>query len=141
MRPILAVLALLTLTACGGVSMERPPEIIRDDRGGNILAYVNRRDRIDRPTRIEGWCSSACTILATHPRVCIAPDAVLRFHRPSVRGDVDAIEDRWVRIMAGYFSGEARRLWLREWSKSDRFTEIPARRFVRLESRARLCAE
>lgn len=67
-----------------------PVVIVRDDDGGQILAFLERLAEYRRKgvhVRIEGACESACTVLTALPseRLCVGPNAVLGFHESYVR--------------------------------------------------------
>lgn len=71
--------------------------VIRDDDGGQLLAFLDRLAEYRRQgvhVRIEGVCTSACTVVTALPsdRVCVGSDAVLGFHQSFVQQD-DAAED------------------------------------------------
>lgn len=137
-RALLLGLALALLAACGGApdrtTRDGDVTVIRGDGGGNIALFMARRAELIRagnPVRIEGRCSSACTVFATMPNACLAPDALLRFHSSNIPA--------FNRIIGGTLSGESKALWSAEWSRSAEFTAVPARAFVRLEPGAKLC--
>jgi hypothetical protein len=70
-------------------------ELILDDSGGRIGAYLSRYEALRKSGQrvaIDGTCASACTILLgviPHDRICVTPRAVLAFHAawdPSLTG-------------------------------------------------------
>jgi hypothetical protein len=74
-----------------------PVVIIQDDDGGQLLAFLDRLAEYRRKgvhVRIEGVCTSACTVVTALPpdQVCVGPDAVLGFHQSFVEKD-DAPND------------------------------------------------
>ena len=88
-----STLILLTLTSCvssnaidQGADVRRTANeiIIYRDKGGpigNYLVDVLRERDTGRQIRIEGECTSACTLwLELEDRVCVKPSARLGFH-------------------------------------------------------------
>ena len=62
------------------------PLIIRNDPGGNLFSYEQRRSRLlnsGRRVEIRGFCNSACTILTTLPNACLGRNARIGFHAPT----------------------------------------------------------
>lgn len=63
-----------------------PVVVVQEEPGGAVAAF-DARIRAYRAqgvtVRIEGYCNSACTMLASLPadRICVGPDASLGFHR------------------------------------------------------------
>ena len=57
--------------------------VIKDDPGGEIYAFADRGDQIKAkgvPVKIDGRCSSACTMGLSYPNVCVTPRAQFDFH-------------------------------------------------------------
>lgn len=150
-----AVLTLSALPACAApppettatASPPRPsaaltrPLVIHDDRGGNVLQMIQRRNELEasgRPVRISGRCNSACTMLVTLPNACLAPDASVGFHAPRLPGTeiIPPIVDQ---LMAMHYRGGIRERWNAEWRHSLTIHSISAREYVRLDPQTRLC--
>lgn len=78
-------------------------DTIRNDLGGNLVAYMGRSIGPDAPTRIDGLCASACTVyLAT---ACVTPRARLMFHAAARNGRID---QRATRAMAAMYPAPLR---------------------------------
>lgn len=118
-----------------------PPLIIRNDDGGNVTAYVMRRGQLEREGRaveFHGYCASACTLLITLPRACLARDATVGFHMPHfiASGAPAPILNP---LMARYYRGGILARWNAEWSKSTKMQVISAQDYVRLDPQTKLC--
>lgn len=117
------------------------PLIIRNDDGGNVTAYVLRRgqlERAGRPVEFHGYCASACTLLITLPRACLAPDATVGFHMPHFIAS-GAPAPMLNPLMAQYYRGGILARWNAEWSKSTKMQVISAQDYVRLDPQTKLC--
>lgn len=117
------------------------PVVIRDDTGGNIGRYIERRADLARggPVRIEGACLSACTIFTTLANACVAPDARIGFHGASRVPFVQRYADM---RMGRYFRGEVRRLYLAEWRHlrgAGNLHVVTGRELARLDPLIQLC--
>ncbi|MRX51983.1 hypothetical protein GI374_16485 [Paracoccus sp. S-4012] len=119
----------------------RQSAVIADDRGGNVMAMIQRRNQLERwggPVEIRDYCGSACTLLITLPNACLAPDATVGFHAPRLPGTtiippyVDA-------IMGYYYRGGVLTRWNREWKHSLEIQRITAAEYVRLDPQTRVC--
>ena len=117
------------------------PVVIRDDRGGNVVATVVRREQLEasgRPVEIRGYCRSACTMLITLPNACLAPDARVGFHAPRVKG-TEIIPPAVDQIMAGFYRNGIRERWQQDWRNNLQMTIISAREYKALDPQTRLC--
>lgn len=118
-----------------------PPIVIMNDRGGNVLQAIARREELrasGRPVEVRGYCRSACTIYISLPNACLAPDATVGFHAPRVAG-TQIIPPLVDQIVADFYRGGIRRMWLSEWRHSREMVKISAAEFVRLDPQTRLC--
>lgn len=146
-----ALLALIALPACaappsGGIATTPvaagpEPIVIHDNRGGNVLQMIQRRNELEasgRPVRISGVCNSACTMLITLPNACLAPDASVGFHAPRLPGTkvIPPIVDQ---LMALHYRNGILERWNAEWRHSLKIRKISAREYVRLDPQTRLC--
>ncbi|AXC49755.1 hypothetical protein DRW48_08690 [Paracoccus suum] len=119
----------------------RGPIVINNDRGGNVLAMLQRRaqlERSGRPVEIRGYCRSACTMLITMRNACLAPNATVGFHAPRIEGTnfIPPIVDQ---IMAATYRGGIKRKWDSEWRQSLNMVRISAKQYVALDPQTRLC--
>lgn len=118
------------------------PIVIVNDRGGNVLQAIARREDLrtsGRPVEIRGYCRSACTIYISLPNACLGPNAIIGFHAPRIAGTqiVPPLVDQMV---AEYYRGGIRRMWMSEWRHSREMVKISAREFKRLDPQTRLCS-
>lgn len=150
-RPILAA-ALVAIAACvptvapTGGSGNMPPQgrepIIVGDRGGNVIAAIQRRNelaRSGRPVEVRGYCGSACTLYITLPNACLGPRATVGFHAPRIPGTT-IIPQGVDNIMGSYYRGGIKRRWDAEWKHSLEIQKITAREYVQLDPQTRLCS-
>ena len=117
------------------------PIVINNDKGGNVLAAINRRNRLEasgRPVEIRGYCRSACTMFITLPNACLAPDASVGFHAPRIPNTqvIPPIVDQ---LMGSHYRNGILRKWNAEWRHSLKMTRISARDYVALDPQTRLC--
>ena len=86
---------LLAVALLGGFPVEAAqpvpaPLLVRDDRGGAIVARIRQVRALrqsGRDVRIVGsFCYSSCTLLLGLPGTCVSPRTVFGFHGPSRRG-------------------------------------------------------
>lgn len=150
-----AILALIALPACAAspsatvatasqpqqVAATAEPIVIHDNRGGNVVQMIARRNELEasgRPVRISGRCNSACTMLITLPNACLDPDASVGFHAPRLPGTeiIPPIVDQ---LMAMHYRGGILERWNAEWRHSLKIQSISAREYVRLDPQTRLC--
>jgi len=113
--------------------------VIRNHRGGQIIAVEAERRRLlnwGGPVRIEGFCNSACAILATLPNACLTPRSRIGFHSANINfGPVGNAQ------VARYLRGGVKEKFLSEWQfvpHSD-IHHIWGETFVSLDPEARLC--
>ena len=87
---------------------------------------------------MRGYCRSACTIYITLSNACLGPGATVGFHAPRIAGTqiVPPLVDQ---IVADYYRGGIRRMWMSEWRHSREMVKISAREYVRLDPQTRLC--
>lgn len=152
-RPLMLV-ALTVMAACvqtvspagpsGGGNMPAPSRepIIVGDRGGNVMAAIQRRNelaRSGRPVEVRGYCGSACTLYITLPNACLGPRATVGFHAPRIPGTT-IIPQGVDNIMGSYYRNGIKRRWDAEWKHSLEIQKITAREYVRLDPQTRLCA-
>jgi len=64
-------------------------QTIRNDGGGNVVAYMGKMLSLKPDAKIDGWCASACTIYLA--KVCVTPRSRIVFHAAfdEVRGKID----------------------------------------------------
>lgn len=134
----------------GGLRRAEPPLTgllpainIRDDRGGNVMAAVARRDELERTGRviaIRGYCRSACTIYTTMTHACLGPGAVIGFHAPRLP-NTTIIPPLVGDIMGRYYRNGILQRWNNGWSRSIEMHRISAKEYVRLDPQAKLCPE
>lgn len=86
------------------------PCILTQSNGGRIIDFEDAADEIKGGARsklvIDGYCASACMVLAdrARPRVCITGRAVFAFHKTNkhypipLRSDLDG----WINRRGGY---------------------------------------
>lgn len=92
------------------------------DPGGDILDRLESiaiADTLNRPTRVTGFCGSACTfVLKRAPHlICAMPDAVFAFHGPynSKTGERPRDFERATREMASYYPPRLAAQFMAEW--------------------------
>lgn len=125
----------------GGAQGRGKPIVILNDSGGNVLQAIARREdlrRSGRPVEVRGYCRSACTIYITLPNACLGPRATVGFHAPRIAG-TQIIPPLVDQIVADYYRGGIRRMWMSEWRHSREMVKISAREYVRLDPQTRLC--
>lgn len=123
-----------------GVGLGRPV-VITNDRGGNVLATIGRRNDLaasGRPVEIRGYCRSACTLFLSLPNACLGPGAEVGFHAPRLPGTT-TIPALVPEIMAQYYRGEVRRRWVTDWSRRTEMTRMSAAEYRRLDPQMRVC--
>lgn len=119
----------------------RDPVVITNDRGGNVLATIGRRNDLaasGRPVEIRGYCRSACTLYLSLPNACLGPGAQVGFHAPRLPGTT-TIPALVPEIMAQYYRGEVRRRWISDWSRRTEMTRMSAAEYRRLDPQMRIC--
>ncbi|MFI0397218.1 hypothetical protein [Paracoccus jiaweipingae] len=117
------------------------PITIRNDKGGNVMQMVARRQQLaasGRPVQIRGVCSSACTMLLSLPNACLAPDASVGFHAPRLPG-TQVIPPLVDQIMAQYYRAGILSRWNEDWKYRLEMTRISGREAARLDPQIRLC--
>lgn len=149
---LLVCLGLGALTGCVDPQMAATPSgpqpaaseplIITDDRGGNVLAAIAQRNRLEasgRPVEIRGYCASACTMLTTLPNACLGPDARIGFHAPRLPNTtiIPPIVDQ---MMGRYYRNGILDRWNAEWKHQLKMVRISAREYVALDPQTRICA-
>ncbi|WP_299361759.1 hypothetical protein [uncultured Paracoccus sp.] len=117
------------------------PIVILNDKGGNVLQAMARREELQRsgrPVEVRGYCRSACTIYITLPNACLGPGATVGFHAPRLPGTsiVPPIVDQ---LMAQYYRSGILRRWQDEWRHSLKMTKISAAEYKRLDPQTRIC--
>ena len=157
-RPVLlaALFSALTLAGCvpapvppaspGGATpapaRNQQPVVIANNRGGNVMAAIQRRNQLQRwggPVEVRGYCGSACTLFITLPNACLGPNATVGFHAPRLPGTTiipTGVDD----IMGAYYRGGIKARWDAEWKHSLDIQRITAAEYVRLDPQTRLCA-
>lgn len=119
---------------------ENGVHVVRNHRGGRILLVEAERRRLlnwGGPVRIEGFCNSACVILATLPNACLKPRSRIGFHTSNINfGPVGNAQ------IARYLRGGVRDKYLKEWQfvPHDDIHHIWGETFVSLDPQARLCS-
>lgn len=117
------------------------PIVILNDRGGNVLQAISRREQLQRsgrPIEVRGYCRSACTIYISLPNACLGPGATVGFHAPRLPNTtfIPPLVDE---IVAPYYRNGIRRMWMSEWRHSLKMVKISAQEFVRLDPQTKLC--
>lgn len=119
------------------------PIVIRDNKGGNVLRMIQRRNQLaasGRPVEIRGYCGSACTMLITLPNACLGPMATVGFHAPRIPNTTyipPGVDD----IMARYYRNGILDRWNAEWKHSLKIQKITAAEYVRLDPETKLCKD
>jgi len=118
---LVLLLAAALLAACAGFDpQELDPrtgsavKLIRDDPGGDLLAYEDRFRRWARDgarAKVDGLCASACTLVLAHlpaDRVCLTGRARFGFHSARLAGhyQVASLDRRAVGAVADLASLE-----------------------------------
>jgi hypothetical protein len=131
----------IILAACSAPQPRVDGQVeIRDDSGGNVQAYLNERNRLERegvPVRISGYCDSACAIFYSLPTACLAPDARLGFHKATGGGPLGP--SLATQRMASHFRGELQERYLDRWSKSETMIRINRETVRRLDPEVQFC--
>ena len=73
--------------------------VIKDDPGGEIYAFADRWDQIKAkgvPVKIDGRCSSSCTMGLSNPNVCVTPRAQFDFHLAYTTAMHKTKDGRWI---------------------------------------------
>lgn len=115
--------------------------MVIDDKGGNVLDMVQRRQRLGqsgKEVRIGGYCRSACTMLITLPNACLDPRTRIGFHAPRLP-NTTIIPPYVDQIMGSFYRNDIRRNWFRGWNRSVDMVIISARDFVRMDPQTRIC--
>lgn len=133
-----AILAFLVLAGPGAAESVT----IRNDGGGNVTAYIERRAQLARvdSVRIAGKCLSSCTIFTTLPNACVMPRAVIGFHGTLPR--VPFIQMQLDMRLGDFYRGEVRRRYAAEWRHlrgGNEMHVISGRELARLDPEVRLC--
>lgn len=120
LRGLSAALALpLSLAGAPGEAQTANALVVRSDRGG----YIGQRDQQINALRaqgarveLHGTCLSSCTMYLSLPNICIAPEATLGFHGPSLNGRPLNPSDfeRWSNIMAKHYPEPIRSWYMSE---------------------------
>ena len=117
------------------------PIVILNDRGGNVLQAISRRQQLQRSGRrveVRGYCRSACTIYISLPNACLGRGATIGFHAPRLP-NTTIIPPLVDEIVAPYYRNGIRRMWMSEWRHSLDMVKISAQEFVRLDPQTKLC--
>lgn len=117
---------------------------VRNDGGGNVSTYVERREKLAKvgSVRIEGKCLSSCTIFTTLPNACVMANAKLGFHGTSPR--VPLFQRILDKRLGNYYRGEVKRLYLKEWRflrGTEQMYVITGAQLKRLDPLIKLCAK
>ena len=123
--------------------------LIKDDPGGEIYAFADRWDQIKAkgvPVKIDGRCSSSCTMGLSNPNVCVTPRAQFDFHLAYTTAMHKTKDGRWIEG-GSYWDRKASEqilhprypAWVKAWLKahgglSSRMKTMPysyAKRFIR----------
>ncbi|MDO5632812.1 MAG: hypothetical protein Q4G22_13390 [Paracoccus sp. (in: a-proteobacteria)] len=153
MKHALALILPLLLAACVpdlAASQQRPatpvragaePIVIRNDRGGNVMQAIARRNQLaqsGRRVEVRGYCRSACTIYITLPNACLGPGARVGFHAPRIEGTT-IIPPYVDQMMGAYYRNGIRDRWFGGWNTSRQMQIISAREYVKLDPQTKLC--
>jgi hypothetical protein len=138
------LLALLISIACADF-LHAETVIIRNDGGGNITEYRERRARLAKvngEVRIEAKCLSACTIYTTLPNACVMPNAKIGFHGTTPKSGIPSVDYMLDMRMGEYYRGDVRKRFESKWrflGGSDQFHVISGTRLTELDPKIRLC--
>ncbi len=119
--------------------------IIRNDGGGDIPTYRDRRARLAASgddIRIEAKCLSACTIFTTLPNACVMPNAQIGFHGATPDSGIPSIDRMMDMRMGEFYRGEVRKRFESKWrflGGGDQFQVISGRRLAELDPEIHLC--
>lgn len=119
------------------------PVVIRDNKGGNVIATIQRRQELERwggPVEVRGYCGSACTLFITMPTACLGPNATVGFHAPRIP-NTKIIPTGVDEIMGSYYRNGVLREWNNNWKHSLKIQKISAKEYVALDPETRLCAD
>lgn len=122
--------------------LDRKPVVIENNRGGNVMAAISRRNQLEKwggPVEIRGYCGSACTLFITLPNACLGKNATVGFHAPRLPGThiiPPGVDD----IMANYYRGGIKQRWNATWKHSLAIQRISADEYRRLDPQTRTCA-
>ncbi len=139
----LAIALLITLCIAGAVRAETV--VIRNNGGGDITQFRERRARlarVDGEVRIEAKCLSACTIFTTLPNACVMPNAKIGFHGASPKSGIPSIDYVMDMRMGEYYRGDVRKRYESKWrflAGGDEFHVISGTRLAELDPKIRLC--
>src|SRR3989344_1811136 len=91
MRPLVAVLAALTVLAVPTTRADAQTLIIADNSGGNLDIYIKELEVLRASAHqivVDRQCLSACTLITALPqeRLCVTDRAKLGFHAAWVPG-------------------------------------------------------
>jgi hypothetical protein len=83
--------------------------VVRSNNGGSIVYFEDAADVIRRARKkliIDGYCASACMVMADHarPRTCITERAVFVYHKTNFNRPIPLRSDlhRWIMRHGGY---------------------------------------
>lgn len=139
--PTVAPLAPVTTSSPAPQSSGQEPVVILNNRGGNVLQAVQRRNQLARwggPVEVRGYCGSACTLFITLPNACLDPLGSVGFHAPRIPGTT-IIPQGVDQIMGSFYRNGIRQRWDAEWKHSLDIKKISAAEYVRLDPQTRLC--
>ena len=123
--------------------------VIKDDPGGEIHAFADRWDQIKAngvPVKIDGRCSSACTMGLSYPNVCVTPRAQFDFHLAYTTEMLKTKGGRWIEGRSHWDRKSSEQIllprypaWVKAWHTahgglSSRMKTMPysyAKRFIR----------
>lgn len=138
----LLILALLAVSPSGQVMAQTRQVVnIDNDRGGNVLKAIKRRNELQksgRTVRIRGYCRSACTIYLSLPNACLGPKATVGFHAPRLPG-TRIIPPLVGEMMGQFYRGEIRRRWFTDWQYSLNMHKMTAAQYKQLDPQIRIC--
>src|SRR5512132_3960445 len=91
--------SLISGAATGMPQIRHGQVVIKDDPGGEIYAFADRWDQIKAkgvPVKIDGRCSSSCTMGLSNPNVCVTPRAQFDFHLAYTTSMDKNNDGRWI---------------------------------------------
>ena len=141
LRAFLAVLLLLVAPVrADELSPQRRPD---HDPGGSVVLRAMEIARLEAsgtPKRIEGTCSSACTLYLGLSTACFDRDVILGFHGPRLPWGLPMSKAQFDEVssfMASYYPPRIARAFMDRWRHRDRMRWVRASRLIeRGEARA-----
>ncbi len=140
---VMMLIALMFLPVTGSVVQAREV-LIRNDFGGNVTEYRNRRKKLAREdsVRISGFCVSACTIFITLPNTCVERTARFGFHGSHPKTGIPDIDLMLDMRVAEFYRGEMKRQFVANWRKiggTKEFHMLSGYQLPKLDPKIKVC--